>query len=58
MEKSQIVVAFDVHFGEIHDSKKTVENKDSEIINKFRIIIDDKGYDSEENRAIVKNIVF
>jgi len=27
---------------------------DSEIINKFRIIIGDKGYDSEENHVIAK----
>jgi len=56
-EKSQIVVTFDVHFGEIHDSKefkKTLENVDREIINKFNIIIGDKGYDSEENHVIAK----
>jgi len=56
-EKSQIVVAFDVHFGEIHDSKefkKTLENMDKEIIAKFKIIIGDKGYDSEENHVIAK----
>jgi len=56
-EKSQIVVAFDVHFGEIHDSKefkKVLENIDKELINKFRIIIGDKGYDPEENHVIAK----
>jgi len=56
-EKSQIVVAFSIHFGEIHDSKefkKTLENMDREIIEKFRIIIGDKGYDSEENHVIAK----
>jgi len=56
-DKSQIVVAFDVHFGEIHDSKefkKTLENMDREIIAKFRLIIGDKGYDSEENHVIAK----
>jgi len=56
-EKSQIVVTFDVHFGEIHDSKefkKVLENIDREIIAKFRIIIGDKGYDSEENHVIAK----
>ena len=56
-DKSQIVVAFDVHFGEIHDSKefkKALENMDREIINKSKIIIGDKGYDSEENHIIAK----
>jgi len=56
-EKSQIVVAFDVHFGEIHDSKefkKTLENMDSEVIGKFKIIVGDKGYDLEENHVIAK----
>ena len=56
-DKSQIVVAFDVHFGEIHDSKefkKALENIDREIIAKFKIIIGDKGYDSEENHVIAK----
>jgi len=56
-DKSQIIVAFSVHFGEIHDSKefkKTLENMDREIINKFRLIIGDKGYDSEENHVIAK----
>jgi len=58
-EKSQIVVAFSTHFGEIHDSKefkKTLENMDTEIIAKFRIIIGDKGYDSEENHVIAKKL--
>ena len=58
-EKSQIILAFDVHFGEIHDSKefkKTLENIDREIINKFKIIIGDKGYDSEENHIIAKKL--
>jgi len=56
-EKSQIVVAFSIHFGEIHDSKefkKTLENMDREIIGKFKTIIGDKGYDSEENHVIAK----
>ena len=56
-DKSQIILAFDVHFGEIHDSKefkKTLENMDSEVIAKFKIIIGDKGYDSEENHVIAK----
>ena len=56
-EKSQIVVSFDVHFGEIHDSKefkKVLENIDSEVVAKFKIIIGDKGYDSEENHVIAK----
>jgi len=47
-EKSQIVVAFDVHFGEIHDSKefkKTLENMAKELVGKFNVIIGDKGYD-------------
>ena len=54
-EKSQIILAFDVHFGEIHDSKefkKVLENMDRKIINKFRLIIGDKG--SEENHVIAK----
>jgi len=54
-DKSQIIVAYDIHFGEIHDSKKfkrMLENMDSEVIGKFRIC--DKGYDSEENHVIVK----
>jgi len=49
-----MVVAFDVHFGEIHDSKefkKTLENIDREIIGKFNIIIGDKGYDSERGKS-------
>jgi len=56
-DKSQIVVAFDVHFGEIHDSKefkKTLENMDKELVSKFRIIIGDNRYDSEENHFIAK----
>jgi len=56
-DKSQIILAFDVHFGEIHGSKefkKVLENMDKEIIAKFRIIIGDKGYDSEENHVIAK----
>jgi len=56
-DKSQIIVSYSVHFGEIHDSKefkKALENMDSEIINKFKIIIGDKGYDSEENHVIAK----
>jgi len=41
-EKSQIVVSFSIHFGEIHDSKefkKTLENMDKELVSKFRLII-------------------
>ena len=56
-DKSQIVVAYSVHFGEIHDSKefkKILENIDSEVVAKFKIIIGDKGYDSEENHVIAK----
>ena len=56
-DKSQIVVAYDVHFGEIHDSKefkKTLENMDKELVSKFKLIIGDKGYDSEENHVIAK----
>jgi len=58
-DKSQIVVAFDVHFGEIHDSKefkKTLENMDKELVSEFRMIIGDKGYDSEENHVIAKKV--
>jgi len=53
-DKSQIIVAFSVHFGEIHDSKefkKTLENMNREIINKFNIIIGNKGYDSERGKS-------
>jgi len=60
-EKSQIIVAFSVHFGEIHDSKefkKTLKNMDKEIISKFKIIIGDKRYDSEENHVILKRHLF
>ena len=60
-DKSQIVVSFSVHFGKIHDSKElreTLENMDREIIAKFRLIIGDKGYDSEENHVIAKDTVF
>jgi len=56
-EKSQIILAFSVHFGEVHDSKefkKVLENIDREIIAKFDVIIGDKGYDSEENHVIAK----
>jgi len=53
-DKSQIIVSYDTYFGEIHDSKETLENMDREIIGKFNIIIDDKGYDSEENHIIAK----
>jgi len=60
-EKSQIVVVYDVHFGEIHDSKefkKTLENMDKELVDKLDVIIDDRGYDSEENHIIAKNMAF
>mgnify|MGYP001772611472 CR=1 FL=1 len=43
--------------GEIHDSKefkKTLENMDREVVGKFKIIIGNKGYDSEENHFIAK----
>jgi len=53
-DKSQIVVSFSVHFGEIHDSKefkKMLENMDSEVIGNFNIIIGDKGYDSERGKS-------
>jgi len=46
-DKSQITVSYSV--GGIHDSKefkKMLENMDREIIEKFKIIIGDKGYDS------------
>jgi len=46
-DKSQIIVSYDVYFGEIHDSKEMLKSMDSEIIGKFKIIIVDKGYDSE-----------
>ena len=44
-DKSQTIVSYSVHFGEIHDSKefkKTLENIDREIINKFKTIIGEK----------------
>ena len=53
-------VAYSV--GDIHNSKefkKTLENMDSEIVNKFKLIISDKGYDSERgNHVIAKSMVF
>jgi len=56
-DQSQLIVSYDAYFGDIHDSKvfkETLEKMDSEIINKFRIIIGDKGYDSDENHIIAK----
>ncbi len=56
-DQSQLIVSYDAYFGEINDSKefkKILKNMDSEIIRKFRIIIGDKGYDSEENHIIAK----
>ncbi len=56
-DQSQLIVSYSVYFGHIHDSKefkKTLENMDKEIIGKFKIIIGDKGYDSEENHIIAK----
>ncbi len=56
-DQSQLVVSYDAYFGDIHDSKefkKTLENMDREIIGKFKVIIGDKGYDSEENHIIAK----
>jgi len=38
-DKSQIIVSYDVHFGEIHDSKefkKMLKSMDREIIDKFK----------------------
>jgi len=46
--KSQIIIAYSV--GEIHDSKEILKSIDSEIINKFKIVIDDKGYGSERRK--------
>jgi len=31
-----------------------LENMDREIVGKFKIIVSDKGYDSEENHVIAK----
>lgn len=56
-DKSQIIIAYDVHFDEIHYSKefkKTFEKMDRKIINKFNIIICNNGYDSEKNHVIAK----
>jgi len=56
-DKSQIILSFSVHFGEIHDSKefkKTLENMDSDVVYKFKIIIGDKGYYSEESHISAK----
>jgi len=56
-DKSQIVVAYDVNFGEIHNSKKfkkALENIGRELVSKLKIIIGDKGYDSEESHVIAK----
>jgi len=53
-----MIVSYDVHFGEIHDSKefkKTLEILNREIVSKLRIVIGDKVYDSEkENHIIAK----
>ncbi len=56
-DQSQLIVSYSIYFGHIHDSKefkKTLENMDKEMIGKFKIIIGDKGYDSEENHIIAK----
>ncbi len=56
-DQSQLIVSYDASFGDINDSKefkKTLEKMDREIISKFRIIIGDKRYDSEENHIIAK----
>jgi len=61
-DKSQIILSFSVHFGEIHDSKefkKMLENMGREIIARFRIIIGDKGgLTSEKITLLSKNTVF
>jgi len=60
-DKSQIILAFDVHFGEIYGSKefkKTLENMDKEIIAKFDVVIGDKGYDSEETTSLPRDMTF
>jgi len=35
-----------------------LENMDKELVSKFRIITGDKGYESEENHVIAKNLAF
>ena len=57
--KSQIIIIFSV--GDILDSKeskKIAKSTGSEVIGKFDIIIGDKGYDSEGNHIIAKNMTF
>jgi len=54
-DKSQIIVVYNAHFGEIHDSwefKKILKSMDKELVNK--LIIVDNGYNSEENHIIAK----
>ena len=56
-DKSQIIILYDVYFEDIHDSKefkKILKSMDIEIVSKFKIIIDIKGYDLEENHVIAK----
>ena len=50
-DKSRVIVSFDVHFEEVHDSNETLENMGSEVIDKFRIVIDDNGCDSERIKS-------
>ncbi len=56
-DKSQLIVSYSTRFGYVHDSKefrKVLKNMDNEIVDKFKIIIGDKGYDSEKNHIIAK----
>jgi len=56
-DKSQLIVSYSIRFGYVHDSKefkKVLKNMDGEVIDKFNMIIGDKGFDSEENHIIAR----
>jgi len=56
-DKSQLIVSYSIRFGYVHDSRefrKILKNMDSEVIDKFNMIIGDKGFDSEENHIIAR----
>jgi len=60
-DKSQIIVAYDVHFGEIHDSKefkKMLKSMDREIVDKFNIIIGERGMIQKKITLLPKSTVF
>ncbi len=56
-DKSQLIVSYSIRFGYVHDSRefrKALKNMNNEIIDKFNVIIGDKGFDSEENHIIAR----